>query len=45
MRASIQPESAAGTEPGCPLYGRVLGTVNVDRHHLVPNKFKGREQF
>jgi len=29
----------------CPLCGRVLGTVNVDRHHLIPKKFKGTEQF
>lgn len=29
----------------CPLCGRVLGEVNVDRHHLVPRSFKGREQF
>lgn len=29
----------------CPLCGRVLGTVNIDRHHLVPKTFKGREQF
>jgi 5-methylcytosine-specific restriction endonuclease McrA len=43
MGASIQQEP--GTEPTCPLCGRVLGTVNVDRHHLVPKKFKGREQF
>ena len=32
-------------EPLCPLCGRVLGTVNIDRHHLVPRKFKGTEQF
>ena len=29
----------------CPLCGRLLGSVNVDRHHLVPKKFKGTEQF
>ena len=29
----------------CPLCGRVLGTLNVDRHHLIPKKFKGTEQF
>jgi 5-methylcytosine-specific restriction endonuclease McrA len=29
----------------CPLCGRVLGTVNIDRHHLVPKTFKGKEQF
>ena len=29
----------------CPLCGRPLGTMNVDRHHLVPKTFKGREQF
>ncbi len=32
-------------EPQCPLCGRPLGTVNIDRHHLVPKTFKGREQF
>ena len=29
----------------CPLCGRPLGTLNIDRHHLVPKTFKGREQF
>lgn len=29
----------------CPLCGRVLGTVNVDRHHLIPKSFKGTEQY
>lgn len=29
----------------CPLCGRILGTVNIDRHHLVPKTFKGKEQF
>jgi len=32
-------------EATCPLCGRVLGSINVDRHHLVPKKFKGTEQF
>jgi 5-methylcytosine-specific restriction endonuclease McrA len=32
-------------EPHCPLCGRLLGTINVDRHHLVPKSFKGKEQF
>jgi 5-methylcytosine-specific restriction endonuclease McrA len=36
----IDPE-----EPLCPLCGRPLGTVNVDRHHLVPRTYKGKEQF
>jgi 5-methylcytosine-specific restriction endonuclease McrA len=29
----------------CPLCGRPLGTLNIDRHHLVPKSLKGREQF
>jgi hypothetical protein len=29
----------------CPLCGRELGAVNIDRHHLVPKTFKGKEQF
>jgi len=29
----------------CPLCGRVLGAVNIDRHHLIPKTFKGKEQF
>lgn len=29
----------------CPLCQRVLGAINVDRHHLVPKKFKGKEQY
>ena len=33
------------TEDKCPLCGRVLGSLNVDRHHLVPKTFKGTEQF
>ena len=33
------------TEETCPLCGRTLGDVNVDRHHLVPKAFKGKEQF
>ena len=32
-------------EDTCPLCGRPLGNVNVDRHHLVPKTFKGKEQF
>lgn len=33
------------TEQNCPLCGRVLGTVNIDRHHLIPKTFKGKDQF
>lgn len=33
------------SEPICPLCGRVLGTENIDRHHLVPKTYKGKEQF
>jgi hypothetical protein len=33
------------TEALCPLCGRPLGTENIDRHHLVPRTFKGKEQF
>ena len=29
----------------CPLCGRPLGTVNIDRHHLIPKSFKGTAQF
>lgn len=29
----------------CPLCGRPLGTINIDRHHLIPKSLKGREQF
>ncbi|UMR28487.1 hypothetical protein MJ904_15110 [Massilia sp. MB5] len=32
-------------EKCCPLCGRPLGTVNIDRHHLIPKTFKGKEQF
>ena len=28
----------------CPLCGRPLGTENIDRHHLGPKTFKGKEQ-
>ncbi len=33
------------SEEKCPLCGRMLGSMNVDRHHLVPKTFKGTEQF
>jgi 5-methylcytosine-specific restriction endonuclease McrA len=33
------------TEQTCPLCGRILGTANIDRHHLIPKTFKGKEQF
>ena len=33
------------TEHVCPLCGRPLGTINIDRHHLMPKAFKGKEQF
>ena len=36
---------APAAEALCPLCGRPLGTVNIDRHHLVPKSLKGREQF
>src|SRR4051812_681923 len=29
----------------CPLCGRVLGSENVDEHHLVPKVFKGTEKW
>jgi 5-methylcytosine-specific restriction endonuclease McrA len=32
-------------EDPCPLCGRPLGTVQVDRHHLIPKTFKGRDQY
>jgi 5-methylcytosine-specific restriction endonuclease McrA len=32
-------------EAVCPLCGRPLGTENVDRHHLIPKTYKGKEQF
>jgi hypothetical protein len=28
----------------CPLCHRPLGDVNIDRHHLVPKTFRGKEQ-
>lgn len=39
------PAPAPPSEAPCPLCGRLLGTVNIDRHHLVPRTFKGKEQF
>lgn len=29
----------------CPICDRVLGDVNVDRHHLIPKTHGGKEQF
>jgi hypothetical protein len=34
-----------GADAPCPLCGRPLGEENIDRHHLVPKTFKGKEQF
>jgi hypothetical protein len=42
VKAQLVPESCPES---CPLCGRNLGSTNVDRHHLVPKKFKGTEQF
>lgn len=33
------------TEDMCPLCGRELGAINIDRHHLIPKTFKGKQQF
>ena len=38
-------DSSEAAAAPCPLCGRVLGTVNIDRHHLIPKTFKGKEQF
>jgi 5-methylcytosine-specific restriction endonuclease McrA len=32
-------------DESCPLCGRPLGTVNIDRHHLIPKTFKGKDQY
>lgn len=29
----------------CPICDRVLGTINVDKHHLVPKTHGGKEKF
>ena len=29
----------------CPICKRTLGTINVDRHHLVPKTHGGKEMF
>lgn len=39
------PETIPVAETACPLCGRLLGTQNIDRHHLIPKSLKGREQF
>ncbi|MFS2024149.1 HNH endonuclease [Massilia sp. GER05] len=39
------PAQPAAADSPCPLCGRPLGTVNIDRHHLIPKSLKGREQF
>jgi hypothetical protein len=47
-RRSISYDAAPAqpaVDPLCPLCGRLLGTQNIDRHHLVPKSLKGREQF
>ncbi|MCA1245122.1 hypothetical protein [Massilia sp. MS-15] len=44
-RRAEPQETPPAQEAHCPLCGRVLGNVNIDRHHLVPKSFKGKEQF
>lgn len=39
------PDTLPPADAACPLCGRALGSVNIDRHHLVPRTFKGKEQF
>ena len=39
------PQAAPAADAPCPLCGRALGTLNIDRHHLIPRTFKGKEQF
>lgn len=39
------PDEDHVDDPTCPLCGRELGALNIDRHHLVPKTFKGKEQF
>jgi len=41
----IPPDRTPAADGPCPLCGRPLGTVNIDRHHLIPKSMKGREQF
>lgn len=41
----IRPQADPVADAPCPLCGRVLGTINIDRHHLIPKTFKGKEQF
>ncbi|TWI66468.1 hypothetical protein IP91_02285 [Pseudoduganella lurida] len=41
----MKPQAISSSPPDCPLCGRPLGTEHIDRHHLVPKSFKGREQF
>jgi hypothetical protein len=44
--AIIQPQKQDMPDQElCPLCGRVLGDINIDRHHLVPKTFKGKEQY
>jgi 5-methylcytosine-specific restriction endonuclease McrA len=45
MREGAAYRSMDTTEELCPLCGRPLGTANIDRHHLIPRTFKGKEQF
>jgi hypothetical protein len=39
------PAQPVAADAPCPLCGRPLGSVNIDRHHLIPKSLKGREQF
>jgi hypothetical protein len=41
----MTPDHDVANEPPCPLCGRALGSINIDRHHLVPKTYRGREQF
>ena len=39
------PAASPVNDTPCPLCGRVLGSVNIDRHHLIPKTFKGKDQY
>jgi hypothetical protein len=41
----VEAPKPPAAEALCPLCGRPLGAVNIDRHHLIPKSLKGREQF
>lgn len=45
MNQKFQNNSSSDQSDSCPICHRELGTLNLNRHHLIPKCHKGKEQF